>query len=150
MVIASVVALVIILLFGILLIASQPQREENQTVAFPTQPVEPTASPTPAEQVIDGEILTISDTPVTYKNSLTATIEQNGSAMLIYITEDTAITNRNGTEISRNSLRQGMQIQAIVQPSEGGYEAIRIQLSETVTPSPTRTTASPTPTEQTE
>lgn len=147
-IIASVVVLAFILLFGILFIASQPRTEENQTAAFPTQPIQPTATPTPSEQVINGEILTISSTTVEYKNSLTATIEQNGSATMIYITEDTIITDSRGAELARSRLQEGMEIQAIVGNTEGGYEAVRIQVSESVSPTPAATTVPPTPTEQ--
>ena len=143
-----VVLLVVILLFGVLFFASQPENNPETPLPSPVQSQQILATPTPAqqEQVIDGEILSISDDTVDFKNSLVATVQlEAGTSALIYITEDTTITDADGEEVARTTLGQGDQIQVIAQPSEGGYEALRIQTIE-VTAAPTIPQVTTTPT----
>ncbi len=144
--ILAVILLFLVLLFGALFFLSQPGTSPESPLPSPTHPIASPDTPTPSQQVIDGEILTISDEPIGFKNSLVTTLElEDGTSVLVYITEDTVITDSQGENVSRTTLQEGMQIQIMVQPSEGGYEAIRVQTTQAV-PSPTIPRSTPTPT----
>lgn len=157
---SKVAIIVVILVFtfalaGIVIYTSQTNTAVTAPVPSPVQEsLPPTTTPTPSEQTIQGEILTVATTPVGYKDSYVATVEQtDGTSALVYITENTTIQNAQGTEVTRTSLRAGTEIIAVTTPAEGGYEAVQIQITPatgTSTPAalPTRTVPTTSPTEE--
>ncbi len=146
----AIIAVVLVFLAALsfaLLFASQNSTRQVSPITTPIPSGQPTAtpSPTPGEQTFQGTILSISTKPIAFKNSLVATLEQNngGVPMQLYVTETTEILNAQGQKINRSALRAGMTVHVTATPSEGGFEATRIQITAAQSPSPTTSDSSP-------
>lgn len=116
-------------------------------------------SVSPALQVYSGEIISVSFSPLQYKDAIPVTIHENGVPLNLYVTTDTTIYTNDNKLVPRSYLREGMNIQAQGMPVEGGIDVyeIRIQGSTsvaedeeptvTISPSPRVEVATPTVTQ---
>jgi hypothetical protein len=111
---------------------------------------------TPSMQVYSGEIVSVSFSPLQYKDAIPVTIHENGIPLNLYVTSETNIYTNDNKLVPRSYLREGMVIQAQGIPVEGGIDLqnIRIQSSEkitkdkeptaTISPSPSKSVLTPT------
>lgn len=129
----SVLVLVLLALVGFVIIKNNTVNPNNNVLGIETQgQITPTAASTETSYptstgLIQGIVLSLGSTPVTYKNSYVAVVQDTkNNTFNVYFTPTTAFYTANNLSAKREDVKQGDSIFIQGNPAEGGIEAVQV------------------------
>jgi hypothetical protein len=131
--------LAVFILFAVFMSTTLSKREQtpiggSQPTPQPTVTTVPTPNVTSKPfvtkpQTYVGDVLSISDETVGYKDSLIVTIESGLAEEQVYVTDKTVVRDSSDQVIDRDQIREGDTLVVDGTVTEGGIEAVEVRVS---------------------
>lgn len=75
-----------------------------------------------------GRVIAVSKDIVGYKNSKIVSVAAGEMLYIVYVTEETKITDTQGKEVERERIKKDQIVSVDSRPTEGGVEALSIRV----------------------